>query len=120
MQASKISELYDAYYYATGCGLPCNHEEKHWPNFFGAIAERILADFKPRFILDAGCALGFLVQALRQRGAEAFGIDISQFAIGQVDPTIKPYCRVRSVTQVLPRHYDLIVCIEVLEHMPAA
>src|SRR5262249_10167153 len=29
----------------------------------------------------------------------------------------RPYCHVRSVSDPLPRPYDLIICIEVLEHL---
>lgn len=110
-------ELYDSYYYAHGCGLPYNHEEKHWTRFFGAIADRVVADFGPAVILDAGCAMGFLVEALRERGAEAFGVDVSEYAIANVAAAVKPFCRVRSITDPLPRKYELIVCIEVLEHL---
>lgn len=110
-------ELYDSYYYAHGCGLPYNREEKHWSQFFAAIADRIVADFGPAVVLDAGCAMGFLVEALRERGAEAFGVDISEYAIANVAAAVRPFCRVRSITDPLPRKYELIVCIEVLEHL---
>jgi hypothetical protein len=75
---------------------------------------------QPQTVLDAGCAMGFLVEALRARGVEAWGIDISEYAIGQVHESTKPFCSVGSVTAPLPRRYDLITCIEVLEHLPQA
>jgi GT2 family glycosyltransferase len=117
MIKSSASTLYDAYYYAHGCGLPYQPEEPHWSKFFGEIAERIMNDLAPSFVLDAGCAMGFLVHALRARGTEAFGIDISEYAISKALPEIKAFCRVRSVTNPLPRNYDLIICVEVLEHL---
>ena len=49
-------------------------------------------------------------------GVEAFGIDISQYAIEKVHQDIRAYCRVASVMDPLPQRYDLIICIEVLEH----
>lgn len=61
--------------------------------------------------------MGFLVEALRDRGVEAYGIDISDYAISEVHESIKDYCSVGSVTDPLPMKYDLIVSIEVLEHM---
>lgn len=67
--------------------------------------------------MDAGCALGFLVEAFRNRGVEAFGVDISKFAIENVHADIKPYCWAGSVSDPFPQKYDLITCIEVLEHM---
>lgn len=112
-----MAEPYDAYYYATGCGQPYERNEG-WLRFFGGVADRIVADIGPTSVLDAGCALGFLVEMLRERGVQAFGVDISEFAIANVYPPIKPFCRVASLTDPLPQRYDLIVTIEVLEHVP--
>lgn len=112
-------ELYDAYYYATGCGQPYERNES-WLRFFGGIADRIVSDIGPTTVLDAGCALGFLVEALRARGVQAFGLDISEYAIANVHPSIRPFCWVGSLLDPLPQRYDLIVTIEVLEHIPPA
>ena len=57
--------------------------------FFGTIADQVVAEIKPRRVLDVGCAKGFLVEALRDRGVEAFGIDVSEYAIGEVRPDIR-------------------------------
>ncbi len=111
-----MNNPYDAYYYASGCGLPYQRNE-HWLNFFANIAEHIASDIAPASVLDAGCAWGFLVENLRQRNVEAYGIDISDFAIANVFPPVQPFCKVGSITDAFPRCYDLIVCIEVLEHM---
>ena len=40
-----------------------------------------------------------------------------QQQVGEVRPDIQPYCRVASATEPFGARYDLIVCIEVLEHM---
>ena len=90
-----------------------------WLRIFGNIAERIARDINPRSALDAGCALGFLVECLRDRSIEAFGVDVSEYAIQRVREDMRPYCWVGSVLEPLPRRYDLIVCIEVLEHLTA-
>jgi SAM-dependent methyltransferase len=113
------SQHFDAYYYRHGLGQPYERNE-YWLGFFGAVADRIIADVRPRTVLDAGCAMGFLVEALRARGVEAYGIDISEYAIAQAHPGIRPYCAVGSVAEPFPMRYDLIVSIEVLEHMPQA
>ncbi|MCS6963473.1 MAG: class I SAM-dependent methyltransferase [Thermoflexus sp.] len=112
------AKFYDAYYFAHCCGRPYERSEE-WLRFFGSIADRIVRDIQPRTVLDAGCAMGFLVEALRDRGVEAYGIDISKYAIERVRPDIREYCWVASVTEELDRWYDLIVCIEVLEHLTA-
>jgi len=89
----------------------------HWLQFFGYIAERIAVDIQPASILDAGCAMGMIVECLRDRGIEAFGIDISEYALANVRDDIQPYCASASVTEPLPRRYELITCIETLEHL---
>jgi hypothetical protein len=109
--------LYDAYYFAHGCGEPYQRSEV-WLNLFKAFAERIDRDINPGTVLDAGCAMGFLVETLRNRGIEAWGVDISSYAISNVAPEIQEFCWVGSVTELFPRKYDLIVSIEVLEHLP--
>ncbi len=118
-ERKKGSEVFDAYYFAHGCGRPYRRDPE-WLAFFGSIADRIVVEINPRTALDAGCAMGFLVEALRERGVEAYGVDISEYAISQVHPNIREYCWVGSVTDPLPQQYDLIVCIEVLEHLEPA
>jgi hypothetical protein len=119
MESSRDSAMFDAYYFATGCGRPYQRDAE-WLRFFGEIAGRIASDIQPETVLDAGCAWGFLVEALRQREVEAYGIDISDYAIQNVHPEIQPYCWVGSVAEPFPQKYDLIVCIEVLEHLSQA
>jgi SAM-dependent methyltransferase len=116
MNTGDYSELFGQYYYAHNCGAPYERTDA-WLAFFDKVAERIIADFQPGSVLDAGCAKGFLVERLRARGVQAWGIDISEFAIKGVHPDIKDYCFVGSITEPLPQTYDLIVSIEVVEHM---
>lgn len=113
------SQQYDANYYATGCGTPYERNDV-WLAQFARIADRIVSDIQPKSVLDAGCAMGFLVEALRARGVEAWGIDISDYAISQVHESARDFCSVGSVTTPFLRRYDLITCIEVLEHLPKA
>lgn len=92
--------------------------------FMNHVAEHIIEDFRPTTVLDAGCATGHLVSALRNRGVEAYGIDISNYAISQVSDDIKPYCFVGSLSDnnwpdEMPQKFDLVVTIEVLEHLYA-
>ncbi|MGQ9786821.1 MAG: class I SAM-dependent methyltransferase, partial [Anaerolineae bacterium] len=119
MCSCNYAQLYDAYYYAHDCGSPYQRDP-HWLAFFGAIADQIVARIAPRTVLDAGCAMGFLVEELRRRGVDCYGVDISEYAIANVHPDIRPFCWVGSICDPFPQRYDLIVCIEILEHVPAA
>lgn len=118
--SSELTDLYGEFYYRTYAGLDYDRSEPHWTRFFGMLADHIVRDINPRTVLDAGCAKGFLVEALRDRGVEAYGVDASEYAISSVREDIRPYCRVGSVTDELDRDYDLITCFEVLEHLPLA
>ena len=97
---------------------PYVHDNPVWRSIFAAIAQRIVTELAPKTVLDAGCGIGFLVEALRERGVEAFGLDISEYAITNAADEVRPFCEVASITDDLTRRYDLIVCMEVLEHLP--
>jgi GT2 family glycosyltransferase/2-polyprenyl-3-methyl-5-hydroxy-6-metoxy-1,4-benzoquinol methylase len=101
---------------------PCTYsrENPHWLKFFGHIADQIVRRLNPRMVLDVGCSKGFLVESLRDRGVEAYGLDVSEYAISEVRPDIKPYCWVGSANESISKDYDLITCIEVCEHLSEA
>jgi glycosyltransferase involved in cell wall biosynthesis/2-polyprenyl-3-methyl-5-hydroxy-6-metoxy-1,4-benzoquinol methylase len=99
-------------------GVPYRREEKVWVSFFEGVASSIAKTLGPATVLDVGCAIGMLVEALRDCGIDAKGFDLSPWAIEQVPASLKPYCWVGSVTEEIEGHYDLITCIEVLEHLP--
>lgn len=108
---------YGSYYYRHDCGIPYERNE-HWLGFFDRVAEAIVREFHPSTVLDAGCAMGFLVEALRKRGVDAKGIDVSEYAISKVHESVAEHCSVGSLSEPLGGRYDLVTCIEVLEHIP--
>jgi SAM-dependent methyltransferase len=107
---------YGQHYYEHDCGTPYERND-HWTDFFAGIADRIVKELKPRSVLDAGCAMGLLVEQLFRRGVDAWGVDISKYAITQVHESVADRCRVGSLVDPLDQRYDLVVCIEVVEHM---
>jgi GT2 family glycosyltransferase/SAM-dependent methyltransferase len=109
---------YDEHYYQSHCGpIPYSREQAWWKVFFSGVAERLILSLTPRRVLDAGCAMGFLVESFWDRGVECLGIDISEYAISQVRPDIATFCRVGSITDPISGSFDLVVCVEVLEHL---
>ncbi|SRR5579884_2442004 len=120
--AASPSELYGEEYYTTSfnrkqAGTPYVRSA-HWLNFFSIIADQIIRSRQPRRVLDVGCAKGFLVECFWDRGIYCEGIDVSEYAISQVRPDIRDYCRVASITDHTPGRFDVVTCIEVLEHIP--
>ncbi len=112
-------DLYGPEYYALRLSSIPYERSWHWQHFFSIIAQETVRGLRPRRVLDAGCAMGFLVEQFWDRGVHCDGIDVSEYAISRVRPDIRPFCKVGSLTNPIPGKYDLITCIEVLEHLPA-
>jgi SAM-dependent methyltransferase len=110
--------LYGRWYYDSYT-VPYDDND-HWQRFFGQVADAIVTQLAPKTVLDAGCAKGFLVAALRERGVEAHGFDLSEVAIAHAPEAARPYVRVGSLTEPIDGQYDLITCIEVIEHLDPA
>jgi len=69
-------------------------------------------------ILDFGCAKGFLVKALRLLGYNAYGIDISRYAIESAPVDVQPYLEcTESVIMSHMNHWDWVIAKDVLEHL---
>ena len=77
-------------------------------------------------VLDIGCGGGILSESMAQRGALVTGIDLSDKALGvarlhllesgnKVD-----YQKISAeeLAVQVPGHYDLVTCMEMLEHVP--
>lgn len=64
-------------------------------------------------MLDFGCAKGFLVKALRDMGVEAYGYDISEYAVTHCMPEVSAYLSTSE-----PHKCDVVIGKDVLEHIP--
>ena len=119
MELTYNSSFFNEFYEENGGG---NYTDKEkWMPFFNSVADEIVKRYNPKTVLDAGCALGYIVEALRDRGVDAYGFDISEYAIESVREDIKPYCIVHSTTEPLPesfpQKFDVVITLEVLEHL---
>ena len=112
-----LASEYNEDYYKTGLGPHPYARSEPWLGFFGNIASRIKQDFNPAAVLDAGCAIGLLVEAFHNHGIKAVGYDFSPYAIAQAPEHMKPYMFCRSIAEPFEHEADFITCIEVLEHM---
>ena len=71
-------------------------------------------------ILDFGCAKGFLVKAFRLLNCEAFGVDISLYAIQEVDSSVRNYCfhiLGSADPKIYSSKYDWMIAKDVFEHI---
>ncbi len=111
---------FDEAYFRSRCGpTPYRKGETSWERYFADVADNVVRSFSPTAVFDAGCGVGFLVEALWDRGVEAHGRDISDYAISMVRRDAREYCRVGSVAEPIEGTFDLAVCVDVLEHLDA-
>ena len=90
------NRLYDADYFERGIqsGKSC-FENYRWIVELTIPMAMTIIDYlgikRGETVLDYGCAKGYLVKALRWLGRDAWGYDISHYAIDHADPEIKNY-----------------------------
>lgn len=100
------------------CGIS-NYTNYRWmPELTVPMAQRFvrLLEIKPHeTVLDWACARGYFVKALRCIGIEAFGYDISEWAIKHCDKAITSYVSTSLDPSV---KYDHICGKDFLEHVP--
>ena len=76
--------------------------------------------------VDIGCGGGLLTEALAKAGAEVTGIDMAEASIGvarahaeQSDLQIDyQQCTAEDLADAAPARFDLVTCLEMLEHVP--
>ena len=86
-------------------------------------AAELLKVFSPESVLVIGCAYGYLVDALRIAGVDAYGIDISEFAIGRAKlisswPSVLVEGCVTDLKMFKSDQFDLVVAFDILDRLP--
>jgi ADP-heptose:LPS heptosyltransferase/2-polyprenyl-3-methyl-5-hydroxy-6-metoxy-1,4-benzoquinol methylase len=117
-------DWYDADYFENG--TKSNWKNGYtWPLFKGVFTDAVgyLAELFPeaRSFLDIGCAKGFLVRALRERGLEAWGFDHSSWAIERAEEAARPYLQLADVDRVcFDRQFDVVAALSIFESLTEA
>ena len=84
------------------------------------------SDLNGKRVLDVGCGAGILTESMAKAGAGVNGIDLSQSAIAvakqhAIDNELCIDYQVINIEQYNQQHpaqYDVITCMELLEHVP--
>jgi glycosyltransferase involved in cell wall biosynthesis len=80
------------------------------------LARTIFELFQPASALEAGCALGFTVKALRELDVAAFGYDISEWAVREAN---SPFILRFDISQeTISEKFDLVFAFDVMQHIP--
>jgi len=116
-------DIYDADYYERGVesGKGCYQNYRWIPELTCSMAMSIIDYLELKRgarVLDYGCAKGYLVKALRLLGRDAYGVDISQYAIEHVDTDVRPYCALIDGKYSWCEKFDVCIAKDVLEHIP--
>lgn len=70
-------------------------------------------------VLEIGCAKGFVVEDLRELGVDAYGLDVSAYAIGEASEAVKSYLTVGDIRTALAGYsrneFDVVFSLRTLE-----
>jgi 2-polyprenyl-6-hydroxyphenyl methylase/3-demethylubiquinone-9 3-methyltransferase len=83
-------------------------------------------DLHQRKVLDVGCGGGILTEALAREGAVVTGIDLGRAALAAAQAHQRlsgvsasyRHIAVETLAAEQPGRYDVVVCMELLEHVP--
>lgn len=123
---------YDRTYFEEGVarGVSCYTNYTWLPEVSFPLAHRIIQRLNIRpgaKVLDWGCAKGYLVKALRMLDVDAWGCDVSQYALDASPSDTRPFlCRVVDpecptilplADRSLPQDFQWVIAKDTLEHM---
>lgn len=94
------------------------------------LVDLAIALFQPRSCIDMGCAKGFYVKDFRNKNVNAWGVDLSQYAIESAPPEMSRYLFCMDALKFAQEHpyrvgmpskkgkFSLIFMQDLFEHMP--
>lgn len=96
------------------------------PLRLGWIKEQLGGSLAGKKIIDVGCGGGILAESMAAEGAQVTGIDLAQKSLTvarlhSLDTGIKVNYKLIAVEEMAaqePEQYDVVTCMEMLEHVP--
>lgn len=117
-ESVSLSGFYDCGYYH-GDAYEDYAFEKLRRNFLGKV--RFVKKFcDSGRLLDVGCALGFFVKVAEDEGFDAYGIDFSEYAVGEARKMVGDKVVCGDVEKGLPfktNFFDVVTAWDLLEHL---
>ena len=124
LTTGELASLYPADYFdpaASGGYLDyaCEAQRRRRDAYF--LARRVLSRVPAARVLEVGCALGFLLMALRDKGCHVDGVDASSFAVYYAKTRFRLSVKHGELeeAQFPDRCFDLVVQKDLLEHVPS-
>lgn len=123
MPSKTDTSFYSEEYFELGIGYKGYTTTKkgkfrsHLANLYRALVIKLF--LRPQSLLDIGCATGLLVYYLRKLGIDAWGMDVSSYALSRAYPGIKPYLKEGSIFDIpfASKQFDVVTSFNVLEHL---
>lgn len=82
------------------------------------LAKALNKELKLKSHLDVGCGMGFMVDSMRRLGVDSYGLEKSEYAVENCVDGAYGYVEVADFVEFVPtRKYDLVTCVEVIEHI---
>lgn len=110
-----ITRMYEEEYFTIHPYDPYRDWSHH-----GKRVNKIIKLCNPKSVLDVGCAYGYIVKRLLDKGIVAYGTDVSEYASKQsckVIPGRFIRCDLRFGLPFKDKVFDLLYCEGVLEHI---
>lgn len=89
--------------------------------FFASLYRALMLKIylNPKSVLDVGCATGEMIKILRFFGVEAYGLEVSDYAISRADPKIKKFIKKGNILKIpfKDESFDVVSSYNVLEHL---
>lgn len=78
----------------------------------------LVSQFKPKYVLDLGCANGTVMKCLYDKGIKSEGIEISRLYLSKAFPEIKGNIHLGDILEInLEKKYDFILGLDIFEHL---
>lgn len=120
-EVNKFAELAHQWWDAQGVFKPLHQLNPLRLNYIDS-----RASLAGKHVLDVGCGGGILSESMAQRGAQVTGIDMAEKSLQvaqlhalEANVPLEYRCvAVEVLAQEMPQAFDVVTCMEMLEHVP--